>query len=223
VRRLRRRWPHRAAPDQQPGQKAPRKRHESAQRRLEPASSRCRVRGAFPAPFEPPKKHRGKPACGRKFCILDPLAGSSCGVIAQACQNGSFDGWATCEAASKFGPDSLTKRPQNGHSSPGVAVSVGPSAIDRRNSATHSSVRSHRAVHSRPNEPRRHHCRPDGTLWSLWRASAATAGRRPSLGVAVQSTWLVREAPDPSLRAGQSAPGGAVRRSSALRPCAAAF
>jgi hypothetical protein len=59
---------------------------------------------------------------------------------------------------------SRTERAQNGHSSRGGDVSIGPSAFDRRTGAVGSPVRSHRAVRSQPSEPRRHHCRPGTPL-----------------------------------------------------------
>ena len=50
---------------------------------------------------------------------------------------------------------SRTKRARDGHSSPVGAVSVGPSALDRRTSTIHSSVRSHHSVRWLRGAPRR--------------------------------------------------------------------
>ena len=47
-----------------------------------------------------------------------------------------------------------------GHSSPAGGVSTRPSGLNRRTSAVHNSVRSHRIADSQPTVLRRHHCRP---------------------------------------------------------------
>jgi hypothetical protein len=112
---------------------------------------------------------------------------------------------------------------KNGHSSPGGAGSVGPSALDRRSTTSCSSVRSHRAVRSQRSALRRHHCRPPAPFGAIWQRLRASAGRLPSLRAAGQRFWPVREGPAHSLRARQGARDGALSRARALRPCAAAF
>ena len=47
-----------------------------------------------------------------------------------------------------------------GHGSPAGGVSTRPSGLNRRTSAVHNSVRSHRIADSQPTVLRRHHCRP---------------------------------------------------------------
>ena len=121
------------------------------------------------------------------------------------------------------GFDQWPKRARNGHSSPGGGASIGPSALDRRNSAVRSSVRSHHIVRLQHSALQRHHCRPEVRSHCFRQASAASVGRPPSLRVADQRVWRVREGSDGSVRARQRARDGALSRASAPRPCAAAF
>ena len=121
----------------------------------------------------------------------------------------------------------MTERGQNArnccHSSPAGAVSIGPSALDRRTGAVRSSVRSHRIVGSRPDVPRRHPCRPATLLGGVCHALGAQSSRPPAPCLADRRIGRSSEASDHSGRAVQRARGGALSRASALRPPAAAF
>jgi hypothetical protein len=102
-----------------------------------------------PRRAEPPKQawNKGKVCCGRKLCVyVHDLRLYRQGQIHRQTR------------ALKKGARCGTKL---GRRSPAGAVSMGPSAFDRRNSAVRSSVRSHRIVRSQPSEPRRHHRRPE--------------------------------------------------------------
>ena len=100
---------------------------------------------------------------------------------------------------------------------------MGPSALDRSTSATHSSVRSHRIVGLQPSVPRRHHWPTGGFVLKASHALRGQCDRIPSHGVAGRRIWLVWEAPDHSSRARQIPRGGPLSRASAPRPRAAAF
>ena len=84
------------------------------------------------------------------------------------------------------------------HSSPAGAVSIGPSGLDRRTGAVHSSVRSRDIVGSQPTVPRRHHCRPAASSGGVWHARRGLVGRILSLGLADRRMWTVGGAPDHS-------------------------
>jgi hypothetical protein len=84
------------------------------------------------------------------------------------------------------------------HSSPAGAVSIGPSGLDRRTGAVHSSVRSCDIVGSQPTVPRRHHCRPVASSGGVWHALRGQVGRILSLGLADGRMWTVGGAPDHS-------------------------
>jgi hypothetical protein len=124
---------------------------------------------------------------------------------------------------SKKAGDRGPKRRKPGHSPPAGGVSMGPSALDRKPSAVHSSVRSHGIVGSQRGAPRRQHCRPPACCEGFWHALRGQVGRIPSPGVAGERTWPVREAPDRNIRARQRPRDGTLRGDSALRPRTAAF
>ena len=110
----------------------------------------------------------------------------------------------------KSGPDARN----GGRSSRAGAVRMGPSALYRRTGTVRSSVRSPHIVGSQRSAPRRHHCRPAPRFCSEMTVSAASAGRPPSLWVAAQRIWPVREGPAHSDGARQSAREGPLRRAS---------
>jgi hypothetical protein len=168
---------------------------------------------------------RGKIRSIPKLCILDPQIKAQYDYTIRLC-GGNFSKAAIFSprrAIFSPGFDQWPKRARNGHSSPGGGASIGPSALDRRNGAVRSSVRSHHIVRLQHSALQRHHCRPEVRSHCFRQASAASVGRPPSLRVADQRVWRVREGSDGSVRARQRARDGALSRASAPRPCAAAF
>ena len=127
------------------------------------ARSRCGLRQASPGPYSGSRRvcagrcglvvtrrcaaHRAAEAVWR----VSIFAVSSTRELPRRSQRP-----ATPEAACNGGPIARNR----GHSSPAGGASIGPSGLNRRTSAVHNSVRSHRIADSQPTVLRRHHCRP---------------------------------------------------------------
>ena len=118
-------------------------------------------------------------------------------------------------ANSAFYTDRGAKRSHNGHRSPAGAVSIGPSALDRRSSAVRSSVPSRHCTGWQPAIPRPHRCRPPELSRHVWHALRGQSGRMRSLGAARQRLWPAWEAPERRCRARQRPRDGALSRVSA--------
>jgi hypothetical protein len=78
------------------------------------------------------------------------------------------------------------KRTETGRRSCADAVSIGPSALDRKSGAAHGSVRSHSFARSLCGELRRWQLAPKPVSQADLTPFGRRCGRHPSLGVAAQ-------------------------------------
>jgi hypothetical protein len=107
-----------------------------------------------------------------------------------ACR-GAVGGRGRVAPKAPHSPDRGPNARNCGRSSRAGAVSIGPSALNRRTGLIFSPVRSHCIVGSQPSVPRRHHCPSAARFGAHLHALRGQSGRLPALGVAGWRIWRV--------------------------------